>query len=164
MKFDSLEALFMEELADLEDAEGQLIKALPKMAKAASSAKLRQAFEDHLEETQVHAERIERIVARLEKRPSSKTCQAMKGLVKEGEEVIKASGDPSVKDAALIAAAQRVEHYEIAAYGCARTFAEILGEEDAAELLQQTLNEEAGADKKLTRLAKSVINVEAASA
>lgn len=164
MKLDSLETLFLEELADLEDAEAQLIKALPKMAKAASNPKLQQAFEMHLEETQMQAERLERIVNQLEKRPPSKTCQAMKGLIKEGEETIKASGDPSVKDAALIAAAQRVEHYEIAAYGCARTFAEMLGFNEAVDLLQESLNEEGAADKKLTKIAKTLVNVEAASA
>lgn len=164
MKLDSLETLYLEELADLEDAEAQLIKVLPKMAKAATSPKLRQAFEDHLEQTQMQAERLERIMSQLGKRPASKTCPAMKGLIKEGEEIIKASGDPAVKDAALITAAQKVEHYEIASYGCARTFAELLGDENAAELLQQTLNEEGATDKKLTKIAKSLVNVEAAHA
>jgi ferritin-like metal-binding protein YciE len=164
MKLDSLEQLFLEEIADLQDAEAQLIKALPKMVKAASSPKLQQALKHHLEETRSHAERLDRIVDRFDRPPPSKTCAGMKGLLKEGDETIKASGDPFVKDAALIAAVQRVEHYEIAAYGCARTYAELLGDAHAAELLEQSLNEESASDKKLTRLAKTLINVEAAHA
>ncbi len=164
MKLESLEQLFMEELADLQDAEEQLIKALPKMAKAATSLKLQQAFEEHLGQTQTHADRLERIADALDKPPRAKSCQGMKGLLKEGDDAVKATGDPAVKDAALIAAAQRVEHYEIAGYGCARTFAEILGYNEAVKLLQESLDEEGATDKKLTRLAKSIVNVEAASA
>jgi ferritin-like metal-binding protein YciE len=163
MKLDSLQSLFVQELSDLQDVEDQLISALPKMAEAANSPELRQAIEDHLGETRTQAERLKRIADGLDTRVPSKTCAAMKGLIKEGEEIIKESGDPCVKDAALIAAAQRVEHYEIAAYGCARTFAELLGASDSADLLQASLNEEAAVDKKLTSLAESVINQEAAS-
>lgn len=162
MKLDSLQALYLEELADLQDAEKQLMAALPNMAKASSAPALRQAFEDHLEETRRHAERLNAIVEKLVEPPKAKTCVAMKGLIKEGDEIIKESGDPSVKDAALIAAAQRVEHYEIAAYGCARTFAEMIGAYEAAHVLQQSLDEESAADKKLTALAESLINQEAA--
>jgi ferritin-like metal-binding protein YciE len=164
MKLESLEQLLAEELADLQDAEKQLIKALPKMAKAATSPKLQRAFEEHFEQTRAHADRLEQVIKYLDKRPPSKACQGMKGLIKEGDEIAKASGDAAVKDAALIAAAQRVEHYEIAGYDCARTFAELLGYDHAVELLQETLNEEAAADKKLTRVAKGVVNLEAATA
>lgn len=164
MKLESLEQLFLNEIADLQDAEAQLIKALPKMAEAASAPELRQAFEDHLDQTRNQADRLERIARRQNVKVPSHTCAAMKGLIKEGEEVIKASGEPAVKDAALIAAAQRVEHYEIAAYGCARTFAELLGDMESANTLQESLDEEAATDKQLTGLAKELINVEAASA
>jgi ferritin-like metal-binding protein YciE len=164
MKLDSLQSLFVAEIADLQDAEDQLITALPKMAAATNSPELRQAIEDHLEETKTQAERLKRVVKTLDQKVPSKTCAAMKGLIKEGEEIIKESGDPCVKDAALIAAAQRVEHYEIAAYGCARTFGELLGASEAVDLLQQSLNEESATDKKLTSLAESLINQEAASA
>ncbi len=163
LKLDSMEALFLDQIADLLDAEEQLIKALPKMTKAATSPKLRQAFEEHFEQTQSQADRLQQIIDALDRKVPAKSCAGMKGLIKEGEETEKASGDPAVKDAALIAAAQRIEHYEIAGYGCARTFAEILGLEEAVGILQDSLNEEAAADKKLTRLAKTVVNVEAAS-
>lgn len=164
MKLESLEKLLLAELSDLVDAEEQLTKALPKMAKGATTPELRQAFEDHLAQTETHAERLTEISKLLRKRIPAKTCVAMKGLIKEGGEILKAEGDESVKDAALIGAAQRVEHYEIAAYGCARTFAEMLGLDDVAELLQVTLNEEAATDKKLTKIAKSAVNLEAANA
>lgn len=162
MKLNSLEELFLAEIGDLQDAEAQLIKALPEMAKASSAPELQQAFTDHLQETKHHAERLESIANRIGQKVPSKSCAAMKGLIKEGSEVIKASGDPAVKDAALIGAAQRVEHYEIAAYGCARTFAQMLEDSESVELLQSTLNEEAAADQKLNELAVHGINLEAA--
>jgi ferritin-like metal-binding protein YciE len=163
MKLDSLQTLYIEELRDLYNAESQLVKALPKMAKGASHQELKQAFEDHLEQTKEHVERLEEIFKRLEQKPTGKTCKAMKGLIEEGSEILGEDGDESVLDAALIGAAQRVEHYEIAAYGTVRTFANMLGEEEAAELLQETLDEEGEADKLLTELAESVVNVEAPS-
>jgi ferritin-like metal-binding protein YciE len=162
MKLNSLRDVFTDLVRDLYNAESQLVKALPKMAKAASSEQLRDAFTSHLKETQGHVERLEKIAESLDFRPKGKTCAAMKGLVEEGSEVIELDGDESAKDAALIAAAQKVEHYEIAGYGTARTFAQLLGEEEAARLLEETLNEEKAADIKLTEVAESGINVEAA--
>ena len=159
----ALREAFLDELRDLLDAELQLLKALPKMAKAASSPELRQAFEDHLEQTQEHVERLNEIFKKLDQKPTGKTCHAMKGLIEEGSEIIKEDGEEHVIDAGLIAAAQKVEHYEIASYGTVRTWAEILGEEDAAELLQQTLDEEGETDKRLTELAEELVNVEAAA-
>jgi len=164
MKLDSLQKLYIEELRDLYNAENQLVKALPKMAKHASHQELKQAFEDHLEQTEEHVERLDEIFKRLDERPTGKTCKAMKGLIEEGSEILEKDGDQSVLDAALIGAAQRVEHYEIAAYGTVRTFANMLGENEAAELLQQTLDEEGEADKLLTELAETVVNVEAPTA
>ncbi len=164
MKLDSLQKLYIEELRDLYNAENQLVKALPKMAKHASHQELKQAFEDHLEQTKEHVERLDEIFKRLDERPTGKTCKGMKGLIEEGSEILEKDGDESVLDAALIGAAQRVEHYEIAGYGTVRTFANMLGENEAAELLQQTLDEEGEADKLLTELAESVINVEAPTA
>jgi ferritin-like metal-binding protein YciE len=163
MKLESLEALYIEELRDIYNAENQLVKALPKMAKAASSPELKKAFEEHLEQTQEHVDRLEEIFKKLDKKPSGKTCHAMKGLVEEGSEIIEHEGEDHVIDAGLIAAAQKVEHYEIASYGTVRTWAEILGEDDAAELLQQTLDEEGETDKRLTELAEEIVNVEAAA-
>jgi ferritin-like metal-binding protein YciE len=156
--------LYIHELKDLYSAENQIIKALPKMAKAASSDELRQAFEEHLEQTQEHARRLETIFERMEMAARGKKCKAVEGLIEEGKETMEKDAEPAVLDAALIAAAQRVEHYEIAGYGCARTYARLLGEEEAAELLQQTLDEEGETDKKLTELAESAINAEAAAA
>ena len=161
MKLNTLHDLFVDELKDLYNAENQLIKALPKMAKAAENEDLKQAFLNHLDETRGQVERLEAIFNELDVNPKGKKCKAMEGLVEEGKEVIDEDGDPAVKDAALIAAAQRVEHYEMAGYGCTRTFAKLLGYEEAASLLQETLDEESAADKKLTELAESVINVEA---
>jgi ferritin-like metal-binding protein YciE len=161
MKLDSLETLYVEELRDLYNAENQLLKALPKMAKGASAPELKQAFEDHLEQTREHVERLDEIFEKLDKKPAGKTCKAMKGLIEEGSEILEEEGQESVLDAGIIAAAQKVEHYEIASYGTVRTFAQMLGEEDAAELLQQTLEEEDEADKRLTELAEEVVNVEA---
>jgi len=164
MKLDSLQKLYIEELRDLYNAENQLVKALPKMAKHASHQELKQAFEDHLEQTKEHVERLDEIFKRLDERPTGKTCKGMKGLIEEGSEILEKDGDASVLDAALIGAAQRVEHYEIAGYGTVRTFANMLGENEATELLQQTLDEEGEADKLLTELAESVVNVEAPTA
>jgi ferritin-like metal-binding protein YciE len=164
MSMDSLKDLYIDELKDLYNAENQLLKALPKMAKKASAPELKRAFQDHLAQTEGHVERLKKIFKGLGEKPTGKTCKAMKGLVEEGKEVIEEDGDDSVLDAALIGAAQRVEHYEIAGYGVVRTFASLLGEDDAMATLQRTLNEEAEADKKLTKLAESIINVEASEA
>lgn len=164
MSMDSLQHLYVDELKDLYNAENQLLKALPKMAKKASAPQLRQAFTDHLEQTKGHVDRLDQIFQKMGEKPTGKTCKAMKGLVEEGKEVIEEDGDEFVLDAALIGAAQRVEHYEIAGYGVVRTFASLLGENDAMDLLQRTLNEEGETDKKLTRLAETVINVEAKTA
>ena len=162
-KLESLRDLYILELRDLYNAENQLVKALPKMAKAASEPKLQKAFESHLEETKGHVERLEQILDALGEKPTGETCHAMKGLVEEGGEFIKAKGNESVIDAGLIGAAQRVEHYEIAGYGTARALAEHLGEDEAVDLLQQTLDEEAAADKKLTEIAESSIGAHATS-
>jgi ferritin-like metal-binding protein YciE len=163
MKLDSLETLFVEELRDLHSAETQLVKALPKMAKRASSEELKQAFEEHLELTREHVERLDEIFENLGKPAKGKTCKAMKGLIEEGSEILEEQGEPSVIDAALIAAAQKVEHYEIATYGTVRTWAEMLGQDDAVDLLQQTLDEESETDEKLTEIAESTINATAAN-
>jgi len=162
MKLDSLENLFVHELKDLLSAEKQLVKALPKMAKGAASEALKEAIEDHLEQTKTHVERLETIFENIGKAARAEHCKAMEGLIEEGSELIEEDGEPMVKDAALIGAAQRVEHYEISAYGTARTIAELLGNQDAVTLLQQTLDEEKQTDDKLTELAMSEINVEAA--
>jgi ferritin-like metal-binding protein YciE len=159
MKVESLQDLYVEQLRDLYDAENQLIKALPKMAKAASSPELRNAFEEHLEQTKEQAQRIETIFEGMGEKAKGQKCKAMEGLVKEGSEVIEEDMPEGVKDAALIAAAQRVEHYEIAGYGCVRTYANLLGESDAASLLEQTLDEEKEADELLGGIAEKV-NVE----
>jgi len=161
-KINTLEDLFVEQLRDLYNAENQLIKALPKMAKAAHAQKLKEGFEHHLEQTKEHANRLEKIFKELDEKPTGKTCKAMKGLVEEGAETIEENATPEAKDAALIAAAQRVEHYEIAGYGSVRTFAKLLGHDQAAKVLQTTLDEEAETDKTLTKLAEA-INVEAIS-
>ena len=161
MKLDSLETLFVEELRDIYNAENQLTKALPKMAKAASSEELKTAFQEHLEQTKEHMERLEEIFEGLGKKPTGKTCKAMKGLIEEGSEMMEEEGEDSVLDAGIIAAAQKIEHYEIASYGTVRTWAEQLGKEDAVDLLQQTLDEESEANERLTELAESSINVEA---
>src|SRR6185369_1058891 len=160
MKLESLRDLFVDELKDLYNAEHQLLKALPKMAKAATATDLKRAFESHLKETKGQVERLEHVFASLEISPKGKKCKAMEGLVEEGAELMKEDADPDVMDAGLIAAAQRVEHYEMAGYGCVRTYAQLLGETKAATLLQKTLDEEGAADKKLTQIAKQ-INVDA---
>lgn len=161
---DSLNELLVEELSDLLSAEKQLVAALPKMAKASNSDSLRTAFQDHLEETKEHVSRLEQIFEQLEQKPKRKKCKAMEGLIEEGKEVIDEDGVPEVKDAALIGAAQRVEHYEIAAYGTARALAETLSLSDIAEVLQLTLDEEGQADKKLNDIATSEVNEGALSA
>jgi len=163
-KLDSLECLFVDQLEDLYDAEQRLTQALPKMADAAHAGSLKAAFSQHVRETQNHVARLEKIFQMLGKQPQRHTCAAMKGLIEEGQEVISASGDESVIDAALIAAAQRAEHYEISGYGTARTFAQRLGHSQAATLLQETLDEEAATDKKLTALAEQQVNQQAAMA
>jgi ferritin-like metal-binding protein YciE len=162
--FDSFEELLVEQLQDLYDAEQRLVDALPKMADAAHNQSLKAAFQQHLRETENQVHRLERVFQSLGRDAERKTCDAMKGLISEGSEMISAEGDPDIKDAALIAAAQRVEHYEIAAYGTARTFAQRLGKNQAAQLLRDTLDEEAATDRKLTQLAESTINVQAAMA
>ena len=159
--FETFEDLYLDQLQDVYDAEQRLCKALPKMEEAAHSAELKQAFATHFRETEGHVERLERCFELFGKSPEAKTCDAMKGLISEGDDIISATGDPDVRDAALIAAAQRVEHYEIAAYGCLRTFAMRCGQENAAELLQETLGEEEHADRLLTQIAESNVNVKA---
>ncbi len=159
-KIETLHELFIEEIKDLYSAETQLTKALPKMAKAANDPDLKAGFEEHLEQTQEHIVRLERIAELLEFSPKGKKCLAMEGLVAEGAETISEDAAPSVKDAALICAAQKVEHYEIAGYGTLRAFAELLGYEEVRELLEQTLEEEKATDEKLTDLATN-INMEA---
>jgi ferritin-like metal-binding protein YciE len=161
MKLDSLKKLFVEELRDLYSAEQQLTKALPKMAEAASSPELKDGFLHHLEQTKGHVSRLEQIFQKLGESPKGKTCKAMEGLVAEGEDMIKENAEPAVRDAGLIAAAQRVEHYEFAGYGTVRTYARLLKEEECVRLLQQTLDEEGETDKKLTHLAETSINIEA---
>jgi ferritin-like metal-binding protein YciE len=153
-----LQDLLVDQLKDLYNAESQLTKALPKMAKAASNPQLKQAFEKHLSQTQEHVSRLERVFEALGEKAKGKTCHAMKGLIEEGSEVISEDATDAVKDAALIAAAQRVEHYEIAGYGTVRTYAESLGHKEAASLLQQTLDEEGETDKLLTQIAESHVN------
>ena len=160
MRKDSLRQLYIDELRDLYNAETQLVKALPKMAKASSNAELRQGFEEHLRQTSEQVSRLERIFEMLEEKPTGKKCLGMDGLVKEGAETMKEDYEDAVMDAAIIGAAQRVEHYEIAGYGTVRTFAELLGEEEHVSLLEQTLTEEKETDEKLTQLAEQ-INAEA---
>jgi ferritin-like metal-binding protein YciE len=164
MALSNLHDLYIDELKDLYNAESQLLKALPKMAKAASAPELKKAFEEHLEVTRGHVERLETIFEDLSIPARGKKCKAMEGLIAEGAELIAEKGEPSVKDAGLIACAQRVEHYEMAGYGCVRTFAKLLGYDDAVALLQQTLDEEGEADKALTELAETVININAEGA
>ncbi len=158
MQLNTLEDLFIHELKDLYNAENQITKALPKMAKAATSPELKAAFEEHLQETQGQIQRLDQVFEKLGRASSGVVCKAMQGLVAEGEEMVSEEADPEVKDAGLIAAAQRVEHYEMAGYGTVRTFAQQLGHTELADLLQQTLDEEGAADKKLPKLAESRIN------
>ena len=163
MKLQTLDDVLMAELTDLLSAEKQLVKALPKVAEAASSSELRDAIKEHLEETRGHVQRLERVFQSLGTEVRSEHCEAMEGLIGEGEEIIEADGDGNAKDEALIGAAQRVEHYEIAAYGTARTLAEQLGNDDAAALLQETLDEESAADQTLTKIAVGRVNERASS-
>ncbi len=162
MTNNSLRELYVDELKDLYSAEMQLTKALPKMAKAASSGELREGFEKHLQQTQGHVERLEQIFEMLDEKPTGKKCLGMEGLVKEGAEVMEEDFQDDVMDAALISAAQRVEHYEIAAYGTVAAFADLLDEPEHASLLRETLEEEKETDEKLTELAEQ-INLEATS-
>lgn len=154
--------LFLHELKDIYDAEHQLVAALPDMAKAAKTRELRTAFENHLKQSQTHIERLEEVFRHIGKKPSREACDGMKGLIKEGKKMMEEEMSDDVRDAALISAAQRVEHYEMAGYGTLRTFAHLLGHQDAAQLLQQTLDEEEMTDKQLTGLANT-INREAQS-
>jgi ferritin-like metal-binding protein YciE len=160
MANEGLRELYVNELKDLHNAENQLVKALPKMAKAASNEQLREGFEEHLEQTKEHVRRLERIFEMLDENPKGKKCLGMEGLVREGSEVMSEDYEDEVMDAGIIGAAQRVEHYEIAAYGTVRSFAEVLGEDEHVSLLEETLNEEKETDQKLTQLA-SQINEEA---
>jgi ferritin-like metal-binding protein YciE len=162
METNRLKHLYVEELKDLYSAETQLVKALPKMAKAATSEELQTGFTEHLEQTKGHVARLEEILKALGESPKGKKCKGMEGLIKEGSEMIEEEPAPEELDAGLISAAQRVEHYEIAGYGCVSTYAKLLGEEEAVSLLRQTLEEEKETDEKLTELAGS-INVQAAN-
>lgn len=156
MRKDSLRQLYVDELRDLYNAETQLVKALPKMAKASSNAELRQGFEEHLRQTSEQVSRLEQIFDMLGEKPTGKKCLGMEGLVKEGAETMQEDYEDAVMDAAIIGAAQRVEHYEIAGYGTVRTFAELLGESEHVSLLEQTLEEEKQTDEKLTQLAENI--------
>lgn len=161
MKLDTLKTLYVNELRDLYNAEQQLVKALPKMAKAATSEELQDAFEKHLEQTKTHVERLEEVFEEIGEKPKGKPCKAMKGLIEEGSEILKEEGEESVIDAGIIVAAQKVEHYEIAGYGSVRTFAQLLGQDNSADLLQATLEEESDANELLNKLAEDIVNPEA---
>jgi ferritin-like metal-binding protein YciE len=161
MRLESLRDLYVEQLQDLYSAETQLVDAMPNMAETASHKELKAAFQEHLKQTKNQVQRLEQVFQQLGVEPGGTSCKGMQGLIAEGKEMIKAKGDPSAIDAGLIAAAQRIEHYEIAGYGCVSAYARQLGEQEALALLQQTLDEEATTDQKLTRLAEQVINVEA---
>ncbi len=163
MKIDSLNTLLEEELKDIYSAEKQLLKALPKMAKNASSDELKSALQEHLEVTQGQVGRLEEVFELLGKPAKAKTCKAMQGLVEEASEIMEEDAEDAVMDAGIIAAAQKVEHYEMASYGTVRTWARLCGEEEAADLLQETLDEEGEADKRLTQLAESLVNPKAES-
>jgi ferritin-like metal-binding protein YciE len=161
MKLESLQDLLVEQLSDVYDAENRITKALPKMAKAASSPDLKKAFEKHLKETEGQVARLEQVFELLGGKPKRKACKAMQGLIEEGEETIKEDAEPAVKDAALIAAAQRVEHYEMAAYGTVCAYAKQLKHKDVLKLLKETMAEEVATDEALSTLAETAINVEA---
>jgi ferritin-like metal-binding protein YciE len=163
-ELNSLEDLFWDQMKDIYDAEQRITEALPKMADAAHDPNLKSAFREHLEQTRHHVERLEQIFRTAGKGADRETCEGIKGLLKEGEEILHAKGDDVTRDAGLISAAQRVEHYEMAVYGSIRTFAHQLGRQDFAELLQRTLDEEGEADKKLTRIAEQQVNPQAAPA
>ena len=164
MPLKTLQDLFVDELKDVYSAEKQILKALPKMAKTAGSPELRRAFETHLKQTEGQVARLDRIFEQLEASPQGKKCKGMEGLLAEGTEMMEEEGEPAVIDAGLIAAAQRVEHYEIAAYGCLQSYAVLLGESKAASLLEQTLREEEAADRLLSKLADGGLNEAALSA
>src|SRR5260370_24733910 len=163
MEMESLKDLFVEELKDLYSAENQILKALPKMIKKATSKELKSGFEQHLKETQVHVERLEKIFQELDESPRGKKCKGMEGVIADGKELMEEDANPEVMDAGLIGAAQHVEHYEIAGYGCVRTYAELLGHSNFVSLLQTTIDEEKATDEKLSQLAQN-INVEAEKA
>jgi ferritin-like metal-binding protein YciE len=158
---DSMDSLFLNELKDVYNAEKQILTALPKMAKAAESPDLAKAFTDHLQETKGHVTRLEQIFGLIDQPVRGKKCKGMEGLLEEGKEILEEKGEGSVIDAALISAAQRVEHYEMAAYGCLRTYAQLLELDEAVTLLEKTLSEEEAADQKLTKLADGGINASA---
>jgi len=161
MKMQSLQDLLLDHLKDIYDAEHQIVEALPKMAQAASSSQVKKAFEEHLRQTEGQIQRLERVFEMMGKKAARKTCKGMKGVIQEGQEALEHDATPEVKDAGLIAAAQKVEHYEMAAYGTARTYSQLLEYHDAAQLLQETLDEEELTDKKLSQIA-SKVNLEAA--
>ena len=161
MKLESLHDLYLSELSDLYSAEKQIIKALPKMIEKTQSAELRQALEDHLEETKGHVERLEEVFEMHGESPERQKCKGMEGVLEEGDELVGKDATPAVRDAAIISAGQRVEHYEMAGYGTVRTWAQQLGHEKAAAVLQQTLDEEIAADEKLTKIANNRVNIEA---
>ncbi len=163
MKLENLQQLFVKELRDLYDAEHQITEALPKLIDAAHNPQLKSALQEHLQVTRQQISRLDQIFQKLNQKATGETCKGMKGVIKEGDEIVSAGGDPSTVDAGIISAAQRVEHYEMAGYGTVRTYAQLLGQQEMARLLQQTLNEEEEADQKLTQIASSV-NVEAKAA
>ena len=163
MEMESLKDLMVDELKDLYSAENQILKALPKMIKKATSPQLKQGFEKHLKETEGHVERLDKIFQELEESPRGKKCKGMEGVIADGKELMEEDAEPEVMDAGLIGAAQHVEHYEMAGYGCARTYAELLGMNNIAKLLQKTLDEEKATDERLTELDRN-INVEAEEA
>jgi ferritin-like metal-binding protein YciE len=161
---DSFDKLYIDQLKDIYNAEKQLVRTLPKIAKSTSSPELRSSLEDHLEKTRTHVERLEEIFEGMGQRAAGKTCKGMAGLLEEGSDLLEEEADPRVLDVGIIAACQKVEHYEISAYGTLRTLAQLKGDDKAAQLLQETLDEEKEADQTLTQLAESTINLEAASA
>ncbi|HZP24673.1 MAG TPA: ferritin-like domain-containing protein [Terriglobales bacterium] len=163
MRMDNLQQLFIKELRDLYDAENQITQALPKLIDAAHHPELKSALREHLQVTKQQISRLDQIFQRLNQKATGESCKGMKGVIKEGDEIVSSGGDPSTVDAGIISAAQRVEHYEMAGYGTVRTYAQLLGQQEMARLLQQTLDEEAEADEKLSQIARSV-NVEAKAA
>lgn len=163
MEMQNLQDLLVDNLKDLYSAENQLLKALPKVARTVENGDLKAALENHIEETQVQVERLRKVFEKLGAKPTGKKCKAMEGLIEENKEMMEEDAEPDVMDAGLIVGCQKVEHYEIAGYGSCVTFAKMLGQRDVADLLAQTLNEEEKADKLLTKLAKSTINVKARS-
>lgn len=164
MKLDNMQALLIEELNDLYSTEEQIIDVLPQMISAVTSPQLKDSFQQHLQQTQKQKDRLDRVFREFGASPEHKKCKGMEGILKEGKDIAKAKGNPQVRDAALISAAQRVEHYEMAGYGSARTFAQVVGRTDVADLLQQTLNEEGETDKRLTQVAVDQLNEQAARA